>query len=312
MRNNSKSREGGKISQEPFQPFPQCVECLMGLAQSAANLVAEQGSRFQGDAEVAASAILVEAEKRGLTSPETANLILREIKRFSGVYDPYAQLKAQEIAFARKIFSRLEGYVGDDLRSRVRLAVLGNSLDFFKTPEEALKEIPDQIRRRLSFFHDDVDALETFLSNGPGLILYLTDNAGEIYFDLPLYEYIRERTERAVLVVKGGPSLNDLTRSDLQEARLGDKFYEVADTGTDGAGVDWGRVSKKFLNLVDAADMILAKGMANFESIYTRNLTAPAFFLFKAKCRPIQEYLNAPADSKWALWKDVNPPNVSL
>ena len=136
--------------------------------------------------------------------------------------------------------------------------------------------------------------------------MYLTDNAGEIYFDLPLYDYIRRCCGQTSLVVKGKPSLNDLTRFELISAKLEDMFDNVIDTGTDGAGIDWQHVSNAFLELVDAADLILSKGMANFETLYPRNLYAPTFYLFKVKCEPIQNYVNAPLDSFLALWKDGN------
>ncbi len=289
---------------EPFKPFPQCVDCLMDLAQQAATQVAGEDAQFVVEAEAVAREILIDAERRGLTSPEAANRILREIKRRSRVSDPYAQFKAEEMAQANRVFSQLERYVGEDLRSRMSLAVLGNSLDFFMDPDKALSHIPDQTQKGLSFFHDDVARLESFLSEGPGLVLYLTDNAGEIYFDQPLYEYIRDRAARTVLVVKGGPSLNDVTRAELKVSSLERRFSEVADTGTDGVGIDWEHVSKEFLDLVDQADLMLAKGMANFESMYPRDLPSPVFFLFKAKCRPIQDYLEAPPESYWALWYD--------
>lgn len=289
---------------QPFKPFPQCVDCLMDLTQQAATQVAGQDPHFRTEAEAVAREILIDAERRGLTSPEAANRILREIKRRSGVSDPYAEFKAKEMAQAQKVFSQLERYVGDDLRSHMSLAVLGNSLDFFMDPDEALSHIPDQIQKGLSFFHDDVARLESFLSEGPGLVLYLTDNAGEIYFDQPLYEYIRDRAARTVLVVKGGPSLNDVTRAEIKVSSLEKRFSEVADTGTDGAGIDWEHVSKEFLDLIDQADLIVAKGMANFESMYPRDLPSPVFFLLKAKCRPMQEYLKAPPESYWALWYD--------
>ena len=289
---------------EPFKPFPQCVNCLMDLARQAATQVAGEDDQFLAETGSIAREILIDAEKKGMTSPEAANRILREIKRRSGVSDPYAQFKAEEMAQANRVFSQLERYVGDDLRSRMSLAVLGNSLDFFMDPDEALSHIPEQIQKGFSFFHDDVARLESFLSQDPGLILYLTDNAGELYFDQPLYEYIQDRAARTVLVVKGGPSLNDVTRAELKVSSLERRFSEVADTGTDGAGIDWEHVSKEFLDLVDQAHLIVAKGMANFESMYPRDLPSPVFFLFKAKCRPIQDYLEAPPESYWALWYD--------
>jgi len=276
----------------------------MDLTQQAATQVAGQDTRFRTEAEAVAREILIDAERRGMTAPEEANRILREIKRRSGVSDPYAQFKAEEMAQANRVFSQLERYVGDDLRSRMSLAVLGNSLDFFMDPDEALSHIPDQTQKGVSFFHNDVARLESFLSQDPGLVLYLTDNAGEIYFDQPLYEYIRDRVGRTVLVVKGGPSLNDVTRAELKVSSLENRFSEVADTGTDGVGIDWEHVSNEFLDLVDQAHLIVAKGMANFESMYPRDLPSPVFFLFKAKCRPIQDYLKASPESYWALWYD--------
>ena len=292
---------------EPFKALAQCVDCLMDLAQQAATLAAGEDPGFLAEAEAAAREILIDAERRSLTSPETANQILREIRRRSGVSDPYAEFKAREMAQAENVFPQLERYMGDDLRSRMSLAVLANSLDFFTEPDEALSQIPDQIQKGLSFFHDDIDRLEGFLSAGPGLALYLTDNAGEIYFDQPLYEYIQERAGRTVLVVKGGPSLNDVTRAELKVSGLEKEFSEVADTGTDGIGIDWKHVSKGFLDLIDQAHLIVAKGMANFESIYPRGLRTPVFFLFKAKCQPMQDYLEAPPESYWALWRDGYP-----
>jgi len=296
---------------KPFKPTPQCADCLMNLAHQAATLAGGEDPGFVAGAEAAAREIIADAETRSLTSPETANLILSEIRRRSGVADPYAEFKAREMAHAENVLPQLERYVGDDLRSRVSLAALANSFDFFTDPDEALSQIPDQIQRGLTFFHDDIDRLEEFLSAGPGLVLYLSDNAGEVYFDQPLYEYIQERAGRTVLVVKGGPSLNDVTRAELKVSVLDKAFSEVADTGTDGIGIEWKNVSSGFLDLVDQADLILAKGMANFESVYPRDLPCPVFFLFKAKCQPIQDYLGATGESYWALWKEAKQENKS-
>ncbi|MFH1241276.1 MAG: ARMT1-like domain-containing protein [Pseudomonadota bacterium] len=285
-----------------LQPIPQCIDCLVGLAQMAAGLISQDDKMLQIRASAAAHRILDKARKREMTSPEIANHILREILAFAGVPDPYAGFRAKEMELAREIFRQVEYHQGDDLRSRIDLAVLGNSLDFFKEPEKALADVPRQLREGLRFFRDDISCLEDFLSAGPELVLYLADNAGEIYFDYPLFEQLRERAHRTVLVVKGGPSLNDLTRADLRLSRLEDRFPEVVDTGTEGVGIEWGRLSKEFLDLLDNADLVISKGMANFETIYPRDLRTPVFFLFRAKCQPMQDYLKAPADSLLALW----------
>ena len=183
----------------------------MGMTKQVADLVAGNDPGLQARAESVAREILAHAREQNLTSPETANRILREIRHLSGVSDPFAWFKADEMAGAERILSVLENYGKADLRFLVGLAVLGNSLDFFKDPNQALAEIPDLIQRGVSFFHDDITRLQDILETDPRLILYLSDNAGEIYFDYPLYTYVQERTRRTILVVKGGPSLNDLT-----------------------------------------------------------------------------------------------------
>ena len=63
-------------------------------------------------------------------------------------------------------------------------------------------------------------------------------------------------------------------------------------------------VSPEFLNLVASADLIFSKGMANFETLYPASISAPSFYLFKVKCEPIHNYIQAPVSSFMALWKD--------
>ena len=288
---------------EPLKLIPQCVDCLLSLAKSATLMAAPDNTSLAEKTEAAALKILADAEIKATSSPQVANRILREVRRISGVEDPFAEFKALEMDQARKIFSQLKSHAGKSLRSRVSLAILANSLDFFKNPEQALAEIPQQFLNEIAFYRDDLDQFETFLQKKPGLVLYLTDNAGEIYFDLPLYEYIRDRSRKTILVVKGGPSLNDLTRTELKSAGLEKRFDTVMDTGTDGAGIDWENVSRDFLDLIASADLILSKGMANFETLYPRDVSAPIFFLFKVKCEPIQNYIQAPPNNFMALWK---------
>jgi uncharacterized protein with ATP-grasp and redox domains len=289
-----------------LQPIPQCVDCLMSLAKSAIALAGADDADIIKKTEAVTREILEDASDNRLSSPQLAGKILREIKRLTGVADPYKRFKAQEMALARKIFSKISSNSLNDLRSCVNLAILGNSLDFFKNPAEALAEIPTQLDTGVSYFYDDIDRLAAFIKKKPGRVLYFSDNAGEIFFDIRLYGYIKARAQNTILVVKGGPSINDLTRDEMQFADLGDFFSELADTGSDGAGVDWGNASKEFLDLVASSDLIIAKGMANFETVYPKNIAPPVFFLFKVKCEPIHRLIQAPVGSFVALWKDGN------
>jgi uncharacterized protein with ATP-grasp and redox domains len=291
---------------KPLKPIPQCIDCLTRLTRNATVLATGGAAKFIRKAEKEAGKLFEQARDQGLSSPELANLILRTVRRLSGVGDPYAPFKAREMRRAREIFGSLEGSASGDLRDLVRIAVLGNSLDFFTDPEEVLAEVSSRLEEQFAFYYDDIERLETFVEGYPGLILYLTDNAGEVYFDLPLFNYLNARAKRTVLVVKGGPALNDLTRAELESTGLRKRFAEVADTGTEGAGIAWKAVSKAFLALVEEADLILSKGMANFETIYPVTIPPAVFFLLKVKCKPVQDYVKAPQGSFLALWRDGN------
>lgn len=290
-----------------FDPIPQCAECLLGLARQAAALACGDDSRLAEQGMGAAARILKGCRGGSLASPQIARLILAEIKRLSGTRDPFADFKRREMARGREVLSRMEGVLGSDLRSRVALAALGNSLDFFKDPDLVFAGAPRRIAEGIPFFRNDVDRLQGFLSGAPGRVLYVADNAGEIHFDLPLYDYVRERAQRTILVVKGGPALNDLTRDDLAAADLGGRFEEVADTGSDAPGVDWDLASGRLRELAASSDLIISKGMANFETIFPRPFPAPVFFLFKVKCGPVGNHLQAPEGSFMAMWRPISP-----
>jgi len=286
-----------------FKTFPGCRQCLEGLARTAAELAAGGDPGLLRRAREAGQRALAQSEGAPLSPPEVANRILRAVRQETGARDPYREFKAREQAAARQAAIQARELMGDSLESLVGLAALGNSLDFFKAPAEAMAEVRASLREGFSLHHNDTPRLERFLAAGRGLALYLTDNAGEIFFDLPLFRRLGRRLEKVVLVVKGGPALNDLTRDDLAAAGLLGEFAQVADTGVEGAGVEWPLVSEEFKALVEQAGLIVAKGMANFESLYPLSLPSPVFHIFRVKCRPMRDYLHAPVNSHWALWR---------
>jgi uncharacterized protein with ATP-grasp and redox domains len=289
-----------------LQPTRQCVDCLISMAKDVIVFANADRAHLIEKAERISRDILADARDKEVNSPQLANRILRQMRQLTGKDDPYAEFKSREMAQARKIISQLKKKLADNLRSLAGLAALGNSLDFFHNPAHALADIPHQFSNGFAFYRDNLAQLEVFLDKNPRRILYLTDNAGEIYFDIPLYDYLKRYCRQLYLVVKGGPALNDLTRAELQTADLKDRFEAVADTGTDGAGIDWDHVSPEFLDLFASADLIISKGMANFETLYPRSIPAASFYLFKVKCAPIQNYIQAPVNSFMALWKDGN------
>ena len=54
-----------------------------------------------------------------------------------------------------------------------------------------MSQVADRQDLDIPFYHDDRDHLEKFLQEKPGTVLYLADNSGEIFFDLPLFQHLR-------------------------------------------------------------------------------------------------------------------------
>jgi uncharacterized protein with ATP-grasp and redox domains len=120
-------------------------------------------------------------------------------------------------------------------------------------------------------------------------ILYLADNAGEIVFDRLLIEQLSPK--QITLVVRGEPIINDATLTDAQAAGL-DEIVNIIDNGSDAPGTILKDCSQNLKRHFAAADLILAKGQGNFETLSDEPKNI--FFLFKVKCSVVGKYTGIP------------------
>ena len=97
------------------------------------------------------------------------------------------------------------------------------------------------------------------------------------------------RNERGVVPV--GPS-HDATLDDARYTGL-NKLVKVIDNGSDAPGTVLDDCTPQFREHFDAADMIIAKGQGNFESL--SEIDRPLFFLFKVKCPVVADQVGLPA-----------------
>ncbi len=118
-------------------------------------------------------------------------------------------------------------------------------------------------------------------------ILYLGDNAGEVVFDRVLIE--RLPYDEVTFVVKGSPVINDATMADAEAAGLTD-LVEVITNGSDGPGTILKTCSPQFRERFGQADLIIAKGQGNYESL--SEVDKSIFFVLKAKCPVIARDLD--------------------
>ncbi len=69
----------------------------------------------------------------------------------------------------------------------------------------------------------------------PERVLYLADNAGEVFFDLPLVRWMRQWASVAY-VVKAAPVQNDVTLEDVRRTGLEAELGEDNNYGDGHAG----------------------------------------------------------------------------
>jgi uncharacterized protein with ATP-grasp and redox domains len=264
---------------------PVCYACLERLVDLAVGL-ATPDPDLRSRARQAARDIIRQEFGPGAIPALIANRFHRVIQTISGNPDPFSSRKAAETAYLAKMYARLAPAYGDDLESRLQLAVVGNAIDFFR--EEA--EVTRELLARVEWGASDLGPFRQRLANPGGLLLYLADNAGEQFFDRLLVEYLRGQGWQVLYVVKGGPIQNDLTREDLQASGLAAALEPVVDTGARTVGLVLAEADPQFRRLFEEADLIVAKGMGHFETL--GHLPDPRlFFLLQAKCGPVAQAL---------------------
>jgi uncharacterized protein with ATP-grasp and redox domains len=222
----------------------------------------------------------------------------RLVHRVTGCPDPYAKLKRQANQAALEILPTFEALVaaqpeGERLRKAALIACLGNIIEYDVPGHSAdvdgvLENIGDE-----GFTIDDLDSFKEFLGHEVNL-LYLTDNAGEIAFDMLVVRELRALGCRVIVAVKGGPSINDALMEDAEAVGMVGEADRVITTGTDAVGVNLSEVSREFLDAYHSADVILSKGMANWETLTEYEAPCPTLFLFRAKCEPVAAAVGVP------------------
>ena len=210
--------------------------------------------------------------------------------------DRYRQEKADSNAFVLSRLPQLRSRVEkaeDPIYTGLQLAIFGNYIDFgalqdavsFEELDGLLLEAEEKPLDKACYqqlLHD--------LETGKNLV-YLTDNAGEIGFDRVLAEQIHRRYPALEITfcVRGGPALNDATRED---AALMEIPFPVIDNGTCIAGTLLDEIGEEAKMALETADLIIAKGQGNCESLHGCGLNI--YFAFLVKCERFIDAFHQP------------------
>jgi uncharacterized protein with ATP-grasp and redox domains len=224
--------------------------------------------------------------------PVMGQRIHRRLRALTGQEDPYRAAKQEQNRMALALLAELRDRIAaapDRLEMAVRLAVAGNVIDMGANGTVAEANVRAALERALAEpLVGDLDGFRRRVARARD-ILYLADNAGEVVFDRVLIEALRPA--RVTVAVRGAPVLNDATRDDARVAGL-PAVAELIDNGSDAPGTLLPDCSEAFRRQFAAADMLVAKGQGNYETL--NQGPREAFFLFKAKCPVIAERAGVP------------------
>lgn len=257
-----------------------CFPCFMEQAHSSVMYaVADDERRWEVLKEVSPFLSQLSRDK----SPAyNSSIILHKVNELLEIDDPYAEAKRQSnrnaLALVPTLKSRIRAQA-DRLEAALRLTAAGNVIDLGIKHEADLDRAMD-LALGEGFTRFDWEKFKARLEASKR-ILYVLDNAGEIVFDMILIEGLKAQGKMVVAAVKGGPVLNDATVADAAETGL-DKLVRVIDTGSDFVGVARDKSSDVFLHALDGADMVIAKGQGNYETLDQEG--DRFFFILKAKC----------------------------
>lgn len=216
----------------------------------------------------------------------TASWMHARIRVITANADPYRTKKHEATAHALDLYPRLKQQLSaaaDPIEMVIRLAIAGNIIDLGVSDEYDLEASIERVLT-LQPALNDLEKLRNAIEKANN-ILYLGDNAGETVLDRLFIETIGKPV---TYVVKGGPAVNDATQEDARQAGL-EAICEVIDNGAAAMGTLLDQCSDAFRKRFDAADLVIAKGMANFESLHGSRPNL--FFLLQAKCAVVAAHL---------------------
>lgn len=181
----------------------------------------------------------------------------------------------------------------DPVLTGLQYAILGNYIDFSALGKTVSFAVLEEMLEHPEKFSFDLDVYESFCQDlkTAKTVLYLTDNAGELGFDWILAEQLQKKYPQLTITfcVRGMPAHNDATREDYEFMGIP---FPVMDNGSDIGGTDLASVSPETLHALKNADVVIAKGMGNTETLYGCGFNV--YYAMLIKCKRLQQVFQLP------------------
>lgn len=276
----------------------ECYNCIFKMANSIAS---DAGNNDQKKSEILREilAFLVGNGDR-MIPPEMAMNMHVIFTRETGIADPYRDVKIKSTNLGLELLEEYREVVknsDDPLETAIKLAIGGNIIDYGVYPDFKLADAKKEVSRVLDMPFDQaaLSDLKKRISSAEQ-VFYILDNCGEAVIDRLVLEQI---PGKVIIGVRGAPALNDVTRQDAIESGLGN--FDIVDSGTGASGVLLEHIPNDYKNALYNSDLVIAKGLGNFESLEEDFKDVPLYFLLRVKCPVIAKHLNVPMQSVQVL-----------
>ena len=267
-----------------------CVACIINQSVKVANAINASSELSE---ELTSTVELMSKDfSREETPPEIASFVYEKMAKIANkkdLYDEVKELSTQKaLSFVPLLKTKLST-CQDKLLTATKIAVAGNVIDLAAAVEFDLEEELEKIFHT-DFAHDDFDKLKNELAHAKRVVI-LGDNVGEHIFDYMFVEVLKELYPYAEYsyFVRGNPIINDVTMDEALACGF-DKLCDLVDSGVNTPGFAYSRANPHAKNLFDEADLVISKGMGNYECLSPSHRDKICFLL-KVKCEVVASSL---------------------
>lgn len=234
-----------------------------------------------------------------LTPEEIWEVIYQIVEICSKNPDPYKFEKSRSESIALKLLKKFEADKSKILswEYKVKISIAANVIDY------SSNAVLERLKKDINYFEGALEsALECQLSiddsrrfkdmlincNNSKRIVWLTDNSGEVVFDLWLIEHLVGLGHKVTIAAKARPVSNDATSNDVENLLNSERFeslkpkgVKIIASGSTTVGTDLHQASPEFIDSLLNSDLVISKGQGNWYT--TQGLLKDRFYLLMSK-----------------------------
>ncbi len=271
-----------------------CIPCVVNQSIKVADMV---GIADKSELLRKVFTYLSQVDFKASSTPELIGEIFTIFKKETGNEDPYKETRIHYNKMFMEQIPDLEQEInsaGNPFLEAIKYAIIGNLIDFNPIHNLLLSDIETSILQLKGepLEINDSNLLMQEIMNA-GTLLYLGDNCGEICLDRILIQKMKESNPscHVFFATRGESVVNDSVEEDAYFVGI-DRYATVISNGDSSLGTVLHRTSKQFQEVYQNADIVIAKGQANYECL--SNEKKNIYFLLMTKCRVIAEDIGVP------------------